>query len=58
MDKFVYSLHEAKIHGIDMNKIPPNTSLVIVIDAGTNETQKHQELAERGIDVLVLDHHI
>lgn len=55
--KFVYSFHREKIHGIDMDSIPDNTTLVIVPDAGSNEYDKHRELANRGIDVLVLDHH-
>ena len=56
--KFVYNLHEKKVHGIDMDKIPKNTTLVIAPDSSSNEEEKHQELKEKNIDVLVLDHHI
>lgn len=55
--KFVYSLHDIKIHGIDMDNIPSNTTLVIAPDSSSNEFDKHEHLAKNGIDVLVLDHH-
>lgn len=58
INKFVYRLHEGKQHGIDIQAIPPDCSLVISPDASSNEYEIHRELAERGIDVLVLDHHI
>lgn len=48
-DKFIYSLHKNKVHGIDMDNISENTSLVIVPDASSNEYEKHKELSERGI---------
>lgn len=57
IDKFVYSFHDGKVHGIDMDSIPDKTSLVIVPDASSNEYDKHKELADRGVEVLVLDHH-
>lgn len=55
--KLVYSVHDNKIHGIDMDSIPNNTTLVIAPDSSSNEYEKHKRLAEMGIDVLVLDHH-
>ncbi len=57
VDKFVYSFHDNKIHGIDMTSIPDNTTLLIVPDASSNEYEKHEQLAEKGIDILILDHH-
>lgn len=57
INKFVYSLHDTKIHGIDMGDIPDNTTLVIAPDSSSNEFDKHQRLVNKGIDVLVLDHH-
>lgn len=57
VDKFVYSFHDNKTHGIDMDSIPENTTLIIVPDASSNEYEKHKQLSERGIDVLILDHH-
>lgn len=52
-----YVLHEGKQHGIEYDKIPERTKLVVSIDAGSNETEIHEKLAAQGIDVLVLDHH-
>ena len=54
---FYYGLHEKKHHGINMDNIPEGTKLVIVPDASSNEVDFHKELAERGIEVIVLDHH-
>lgn len=50
-------LHEGKEHGLAdvMDKIPNDTALVIVPDAGSNDIEQHKILAEKGIDILVLD---
>lgn len=50
-------MHEGKQHGLILDTIPPDVSLVIAPDASSNDYEVHQVLAERGIDVLVLDHH-
>lgn len=55
--KFNYRLHTSKIHGILPETIPDGTTLVIAPDASSNEYEIHKQLAEKGIDVLVLDHH-
>lgn len=58
LDADIYwAVHSGKQHGIDMDKIKEGTSLVIAPDASSNEPEKHKELVEAGIDVLVLDHH-
>ena len=57
IDKFIYTLHDNKAHGIDMDAIPENTTLVIAPDSSSNEYEYHKALVEHGIDVLVLDHH-
>lgn len=44
-------------HGIDLILIPETTSLLIVPDAGSNSFEEHRTLHEKGIDVLVIDHH-
>lgn len=51
--------HEGKQHGLSdvMNEIPEETELVIIPDAGTNDTVYCKELAEKGIDIVILDHH-
>ena len=53
-----YQLHEEKIHGIDIEGITDNIKIVVVPDASSNEEDKHKILKEKGVDVLVIDHHI
>lgn len=52
-----WRLHDGKQHGIKIKDIPSSTKLVIIPDAGTNQFEEHKELHEKGIDVIVLDHH-
>lgn len=56
--KLAYGQHSGKQHGIELDLIPEGTKLVLVPDAGSNDTEQFAELASKGIDVLVLDHHI
>lgn len=55
--KISYDFHEGKGHGIVVESIPPETTLVVAIDGGANEYEIHKNLRERGIEVLILDHH-
>ena len=55
-----YYLHEGKIHGladvmefIEMNDF----SLVILPDSSSNDYSYHKELHDRGLDIIILDHH-
>ena len=54
-----YILHtRAKAHGLDDDiVIPNNTKLLVIPDAGTNDTEQCKELSEKSIDILILDHH-
>ena len=54
-----YILHgRAKAHGLsDDIEICKDTKLLIIPDAGTNDIDQCAELREKGIDVLILDHH-
>ena len=56
-NNIIYALHDGKQHGIILDKIPENVKLVIAPDSSSNDYDIHKELAERGIDVLVIDHH-
>lgn len=56
-NNIMYRLHEGKQHGILTSEVPEGVKLVIAPDSSSNEYEIHQELAEKGIDVLVLDHH-
>lgn len=52
-----YRVHEGKQHGIIYDTIPEDVKLVIAPDSSSNDFLPHQWLAERGCDVLVIDHH-
>ncbi|GLI82556.1 putative SPBc2 prophage-derived single-strand DNA-specific exonuclease YorK [Rossellomorea marisflavi] len=53
----VWRLQEGKEHGVELKNVPEDTNLVILPDSGSNQIREHRELNEKGIDVLVLDHH-
>jgi single-stranded-DNA-specific exonuclease len=52
-----YDVQDGKEHGIFIDKIPPNIELVIAPDSSSNDYEVHRTLKEKGIDVLVIDHH-
>lgn len=54
-----YSIHSGKEHGISKDiVIPESTKLLLIPDAGTNDILQCKELKEKGIDIIILDHHI
>jgi single-stranded-DNA-specific exonuclease len=55
--KISYRIHDGKQHGLLTDTIPNDIGLVIAPDSSSNDYTEHEELAKRGIDVLVLDHH-
>lgn len=52
-----WSNHVNKKHGIDLTLVPDSAKLLIVPDAGTSDYEEHCKLKNKGIDVLVIDHH-
>ena len=53
-----YAIHTAKQHGISEDiKIPNDTKLLIVTDGGSNDYEQHKILKDKGIDIIILDHH-
>ena len=52
-----YRIHTGKQHGIILETIPDDVKLVICPDSSSNDYDEHAALAERGVDVLVIDHH-
>lgn len=56
-NNFSYRLHEGKCHGILSENVPDGIELVVVPDAGSNDLAEHKKLRDRGIDVLIIDHH-
>lgn len=57
LNNISYDLHTGKQHGIELDMIPDDTDIVVMIDASSNDYEQHRILKERGIDVLVIDHH-
>lgn len=55
--KISYRIHDGKQHGLLTDTIPENIKLVIAPDSSSNDFEQHKILHDRGIDVLVLDHH-
>jgi single-stranded-DNA-specific exonuclease len=53
-----WRIHEGKQHGIIIDTIPEQVSLVIIPDAGSNQYDQHIELEDRGVDIIILDHHM
>lgn len=56
-----YIMHtKPKMHGLsgeEYLKVPEDTKLLIIADAGTNDANECNALIEKGIDVIILDHH-
>lgn len=53
-------VHEGKQHGLSdcMDYInQKDFKFIIVPDAGSNDYELHKELKDRGIDILIMDHH-
>ena len=55
--KISYRIHDGKQHGLLTETIPNDVKLVIAPDSSSNDYEQHEELHNRGIDVLVIDHH-
>lgn len=56
-NNIVYRPQEEKVHGIILDTVPEDVSLVIVPDASSDEFDKHKILKDKGIDILIIDHH-
>ena len=52
-----YRIHTGKQHGIILDTVPADVKLVIAPDSSSNDYEEHRTLMERGVDVLVIDHH-
>jgi single-stranded-DNA-specific exonuclease len=56
--KLTYSTHTKKQHGLSYDiVIPDYINLLIIPDAGSNDIKECKELNEKGIDIIILDHH-
>lgn len=52
-----WDIHQGKEHGIDLTKIPTDTTIVFVPDAGSNDFEQQETLAAQGKILIILDHH-
>ncbi len=55
--KIIWRVHEGKQHGVIVDTVPEGVGLVILPDSGSSQYKEHKELFDKGIHVLVLDHH-
>lgn len=56
--KLTYLIHTGKQHGLTEDiVVSEDTQLLIIPDAGTNDTEQCEALKEKGIDIIILDHH-
>ena len=53
----IWRLHAGKEHGVIVDTVPEDTGIVIIPDAGTNQFVEHKALHDKGMIVVVLDHH-
>lgn len=56
-NNILYRIHTGKQHGIIPDTIPEDVKMVIAPDSSSNDYEEHKILSEKGIDVLVIDHH-
>lgn len=52
-----WRLHEEKEHGVIVDTVPDDIDYVIIPDAGSNQYDEQWELVQKGMRVLVIDHH-
>lgn len=52
-----YKLHPGKEHGIVLEDIPEDRTLIFVPDAGSNNYEEQKALIAQGKKVIILDHH-
>lgn len=53
-----YSLHTGKQHGLTNDiEFPDDVQWLIIPDAGTNDAEQCKSFYEKGVKILILDHH-
>ena len=52
-----YHLHPGKEHGIVLEDIPEDITLIFVPDSGSNNYDEQKALVDQGKTVIILDHH-
>lgn len=49
--------HEGKEHGIIVDRVPVETDIIVVPDAGSMQIEEQDELLNRGKTIIIIDHH-
>ena len=57
IEKYHFIFHSHKFHGIDINELDEDCEYIIAPDCGTSDYEQHKQLANKGIEILILDHH-
>lgn len=63
LEKIVYYEHSGKQHGLRTDEnlvekiISSKSTICVIPDAGTNDVEQAKSLQEKGIEVIILDHH-
>lgn len=52
-----YGIPKGKEHGVNLDEVPEDIDLAVLIDSSTNDLYVHEELHKRGITTIVIDHH-
>ena len=52
-----FYVHTGKQHGVLVDIVPADCKLVVIIDAGSNQSEEFADLHAQGHDVLCIDHH-
>ena len=53
-------MHTGKQHGLsdfDIEGLDKNVDLILIPDASSNDYEYHQQLADKGVKIIILDHH-
>lgn len=55
-----YQVHDDKSHGLDITQdiLDKKYDLIIIPDASSGEIDKHKQVHDLGIDLIILDHHL
>lgn len=56
-DKYHFIFHSHKFHGIDLNELDDDCGIIIAPDCGTSDYEQHEQLFNKGVYILILDHH-
>lgn len=57
--KITWSVHDKKTHGIKIEELDRyKFDILIMADGGTSDYDEHKHYNEKGIDIIILDHHM